>query len=393
MGNLLPLLFKSDFSNLTSFFSFLLQVLPQLAELQLSTAVRVTDAGLKMVAEAAPELQCLKLAGNHAVGDKGLDALRGCAGLKMLDLSFCGGFGDSAGKIIGDRFPLLEGLAISRWRVGDKFLHGLFEGGGRLTKLEAMDLSGLGISDRGIKVLVEGCGDRLISLQLRQCRQVTDVGLEYISEGCQLLGNLDIGYNDNCTGEGVSALGAMKSLRSLSLSQVRLVDNDTVAALAAESRLVSLNISWCGLLTDVSTEFIAKCLSLRDLNMSGVKNLTDTGVQEIASLPKLRSVKLCYCSNLTSRSAELLAAAQNAPLCEVDVRSLPALSADDLSILRRNCAVVYAADDEFGNILPARRTFWTARRRLPRDSGGLHGAGTAGAIAERASNFSANSRR
>lgn len=172
-------------------------MLPQLAELQLSTAVRVTDAGLNMVAEAAPRLQCFKLTGNHAAGDKGLDTLRGCAGLKILDWSFCRCFGDNAEKIIGDRFPLLEGLAISRWSVGDKFLHGQFEGDGRLTRLEAMDLSGLRISDRGIKVLVEGCYDRLTSLHLMQCRQATEVGPGCISEGCKVLENLDIGYNDN----------------------------------------------------------------------------------------------------------------------------------------------------------------------------------------------------
>jgi Leucine Rich repeat len=338
--------------------------LPKLVELQLSTAVQLTDAGVAAVAEHCPQIRTLKIAGNHAITDRAVGALRSCRSLEMLDLSFCSLLTDAAAKDLA-ALPALTTLSVARWNVTDAFVQDLLcgGGGGGGKALKDLNLAGCAaISDGALDHISVHAAERMEALHLRQCRRVSDAGLELLVRSCTALRELDISCNDNITADAVGLLGEMGSLRVLKASQMSNVSDAAVARLAAAGQLTSVRLSWCPLLTDAAADSLAGCRSLTEVNLSGVKLLTDAGVYALASLPALKRVKLTYCGRLSNAAVDALAGAANAPLKEVDVRSCRRIHAEKLEELRACCETLH---DSTRVSQPARK-IWSCRRSLPR---------------------------
>jgi Leucine Rich repeat len=311
--------------------------LPNLVCLHLSTAVNLTDAGAMVLAEFCPQLRRLKINGSHTVTDLAVRALSSLRGLETLDLSFCTLLTDASGGFLANYSALTE-LHVKQWTsITDGFVRDLFANRASQGLVE-LSLSGCSnLSDSSLTAIVAAIGEHLQVLRINRCRRISDAGIALLAAQCVNLQELDIGYNDTLTSEGVGLLENMPKLQALRATNVPNTTDAAVARLATAGLLTVVELSWCPLLSDASAEALANCQGLQDVNLNGVKLLTDVGVGALAALPALETLKLMYCVEVGDESARALAGAANAPLNEIDVRRCRRISAKELDLLRESC--------------------------------------------------------
>lgn len=339
----------------------MVSALPALVEIQLSTTVALTDAGVLAIARFCPQVRVLKISGIHQITDMAVRSLRTCKHMHTLDLSFCSKFSDAAAVDLA-AMPALVSLSVSRWSITDMFVKNLFANGGGAA-IASLSLSGCSeLSDLALVHACSGAGSRLRSLKLRHCRRITDAGLDALVSNCVVLESLDISSNDMVTADGVARLGNISTLRSIDANSVANISDAAVAQLVESGLLTSISLSWCPQLSDGTAQCLSACPGLVHVNLSGCKRLTDLGVTALAALPVLEKIGLMYCGELTSASLRTLATAANAPLKEVDVRFVRNLDGDMLEHLRANCDVVH---DSIAPIAEGQgQRIWTCRREI-----------------------------
>lgn len=317
----------------------MLTTLHNLRDLELSMAVAVTDEGVTGIAQLCPDLRSFKVNSNHVITRRAVHALSTCLKLEVLDLNFCGRFGDDAAPYIS-RMPKLTSLSIARWKITDSFFKTLFRKD-RCSQLNVLGLNGCeALTYKAVKYISQGTGLSLKHLNLRSCRRMNDPALEYIVHRCPKLEFIDISYNDNITPNGIGLLRGLNSLRNIQVSQCANATDSAVSLVCESGQLVSVKLSWCQQLTDRSAHALAACRSLTQVNLSGCRRLTDDAVLVLAELPSLERVKLTYCASLTDDSADFLANASNKPLLEVDLRRCRGIGSDAMDRLRKQCVLL-----------------------------------------------------
>lgn len=152
----------------------------KLRSINLSFCVGICDAGLRHLARM-PQLEAVNLRACDNITDVGVSYLaEGGAKLNQLDVSFCDKITDAALQHISQA------------------LYGL----------RSLSLSACPVTDEGIKRIARELAD-LDTLNIGQCRHVTDAGLQTVAETCSNLKYIDL-YG--CTG---ISRGAMESLMKM----------------------------------------------------------------------------------------------------------------------------------------------------------------------------------
>lgn len=157
--------------------------LKKLKSVNLSFCVGICDAGLRHLARM-PQLESINLRACEYITDTGVSYLaEGGAKLSQLDVSFCDKITDSA----------LQHISQS--------LYGL----------RSLSLSACPVTDDGIKRIARMLAD-LDTLNIGQCRHLTDAGLHTVAETCKNLKYIDL-YG--CTGISRAAMESLMKMPKL----------------------------------------------------------------------------------------------------------------------------------------------------------------------------------
>lgn len=134
-----------------------------------------------------------------------------------------------------------------------------------LPSLEILDLGGCsGITNTSLQLISAGL-KRLKRLNLRSCRQVSDLGI------CHLAG-LD--------GESIEGT---QSLEYLGLQDCQKLSDDSLKYVSIGlNQLRSINLSFCSGVTDFGLKHLAKMSSLKELNLRSCDSVSDTGMAYLA---------------------------------------------------------------------------------------------------------------
>lgn len=151
-------------------------------------------------------------------------------------------------------FTMLNFSSLSQTNTRISTLH-LYRLLNRFQNLESLSLSGCTeLPDSGLSLLPRH-GSKLQSLHLDCCFGITDSGLSCVASGCSLLVILSL-YRCNVTDYGLEALS-----------------NSCLA-------LEDLNLSYCSRISDYGVRAISQnCRRLRAIRMSYCRNLTGAGFQ------------------------------------------------------------------------------------------------------------------
>jgi len=140
--------------------------------------------------------------------------------------------------------------------------------------MTALSLAGKGLASADLNELR---GLRLTKLSLGRNPGIADDAIPIIVELFPDLRSLSIG-NTSVTGVGVSKLAALKNLRSVDLSRLKL-DDAGLEALAAMP-LLSIEF-YMSNVTDEGLRILAKSRTLRELKLLGATGVTQKGVDEL----------------------------------------------------------------------------------------------------------------
>lgn len=201
---------------------------PQLESISLAFCRTITGIGLAYLAKNCPRLVSMNLSECALIADDGFCAVaQTCTSLKLVELSKCYGLSNLAVQHLlrlpflismniggcseitdqafaGIRCPVMERLNLNNiGRLTDTALIALAEGCPGLKELE---LCGSQITDIGIVRLVSKC-TKIVKLNLRGCRQVSDAGLGFLSDRCSALQYIDLSRcSRRVTEEGILSL-------------------------------------------------------------------------------------------------------------------------------------------------------------------------------------------
>ena len=140
------------------------------------------------------------------------------------------------------------------------------------------------INDESIEDIVTIYGQSIISLNLKSCWSITDKGLLSITLKAPFITTLNLNSVWNLTDVGISSLSNLTSLKTLDLSNCRKVtDVGVLAVLSGCNTLENLELSYCKNLTDKIFNHII-WPNIKKLNIQRCTNITDAGFAYWASL-------------------------------------------------------------------------------------------------------------
>jgi hypothetical protein len=152
--------------------------------------------------------------------------------------------------------------------------------------LRTLELSGCThITDRTLKALSQYC-TKLVNLDLTRCLEISDIGVNYLSEKLQSLESLLL-YADSHLGySSMSALSQLQKLRRIDLCGIpSLASSGLIEILKASGNSIEyLNLSWCVNLTEDAISFIVQHQSLpniQSLSLFGIKNISHQGIRSL----------------------------------------------------------------------------------------------------------------
>lgn len=230
----------------------------RLQTLVMDGCYKITNRGLLQMAEGCPELRKINLSRcSYRVTDKGVLAVaENCPRLKEVVLAYLSEVTDTSCVRLCEMCPDLEVVTLMFSGVSEKGVRALT----KLRKLKVLDISSLpGISPADVASLTQYCPDleamnvslnpqiddtcllqvvkygrKLHLLQCVSCH-VTDHFMNEVGKLTKTLKNLDIGWCQAVTDDGIRSLSATcQSLRYLGLIRCDAVTADAVEELVAK---------------------------------------------------------------------------------------------------------------------------------------------------------------
>lgn len=329
-----------------------LKVRDGILSLNISNAKEITDFGLAMVARNSPCLRDLNIAGCSNITDVGLREVgMNCSKLQSLNISACPEIDGSGLVALAESCRLLSKLNISKcprienWsikkiffecraledvtvasmnKIGDEEVRVLAQNCANLISLHAADCPY--ISDTSIQILAQSCVDldlldvsrtemqyrisdvsmlalgqkshSLRTLRAAGCDNISDVGLNWLTDGCKVIEELDLG---RCTKVcfyfflcAVAVFDVMLTLLACILGYnthrmriLRLHANYNVQyVFYVFNAFFTLQVTDAGL-RSIGTH----CHALTKFDISHAKMVTDVGISSLSSgCPNLRHV-------------------------------------------------------------------------------------------------------
>ncbi|KAJ3108550.1 hypothetical protein HDU97_000832 [Phlyctochytrium planicorne] len=159
------------------------------------------------------------------------------------------------------------------------------------------------IDDDVVRNVMDFCGKSIRVLNLRNCWQVTDKGIQEIANYGSGLERIILASVWDITDNGLAGLAeGVTNLRFIDLSNCRkLTDNGILSILSNAPTIVNMQMSYCKNLSDTAMNHTTWA-SLRAINMQRCTGITDAGFGEWEKLGRpfdLRELVLSDCSFLS----------------------------------------------------------------------------------------------
>ncbi|XP_019781444.2 F-box/LRR-repeat protein 14 isoform X1 [Tursiops truncatus] len=275
------------------------QEIGSLRALNLSLCKQITDSSLGRIAQYLKGLEVLELGGCSNITNTGLLLIAwGLQRLKSLNLRSCRHLSDvGIGHLAGMTRSAAEGcLGLEQLtlqdcqKLTDLSLKHISRG---LTGLRLLNLSFCGgISDAGLLHLSHM--GSLRSLNLRSCDNISDTGIMHLAMGSLRLSGLDVSFCDKVGDQSLAYIAqGLDGLKSLSLCSCHISDDGINRMVRQMHGLRTLNIGQCVRITDKGLELIAEHLSqLTGIDLYGCTRITKRGLERITQLPCLKVLNL-----------------------------------------------------------------------------------------------------
>ncbi|KAL3655799.1 hypothetical protein CASFOL_000195 [Castilleja foliolosa] len=242
-------------------------------------ACRLSDNGLKALVMSAPLLQSINLGQCSLLTANAVNLIADFLGsnLKELFIDDCQRINPMLVLTAFKKFTCLEVLSVAGIHsITDQIISEMVTVCGR--SIKELDLADcLKLTDHCLKIIGSNCTD-LHSLNISNLPNLTDLGMEYIANGCRSIRKLKLcrnEFSDEAMAAYIEITG--ESLTELLLNHMTKVGPNTALSLAKRSRkLLSLDVSWCRKITNEALGLIVdSCVSLKLLKVFGCRQITD----------------------------------------------------------------------------------------------------------------------
>lgn len=155
-------------------------------------------------------------------------------------------------------------------------------------------------------------GKQLRELRLAQCFRITDEAFLQLpaEQHFEALRILDLTDCNELQDAGLQKIvQAAPRLRNLVLAKCRnITDRGVLAVTKLGKNLHFLHLGHCSNITDHGVQALVKaCNRIRYIDFSCCAHLTDDSISMLATLPKLKRIGLVKCANITDYSIRALA--------------------------------------------------------------------------------------
>ncbi|XP_036366680.1 dynein regulatory complex subunit 6-like isoform X3 [Octopus sinensis] len=253
---------------------------PNVSHIYLADCQRLTDICLRYLA-TCKQLTILNLAECINFSD-GICAIK----LRELNLSNCVHLGDMSLIIISKKLQNLTYLSLS---FCDNISESSLEALGQAPNLISLDISGSSCSDQSISAI--GKRARMKNINISQCTNITDLGLQKFAKQCPGLEQIDLSHCLQITDVAIKNLAfCCRLLSCVKLSGCKFITDLTLQYLSGVCHyLVQLDLNGCSLITDKGMKYVQKgCNWLRILNILYCKSISKN-VPEAACIINSRS--------------------------------------------------------------------------------------------------------
>ncbi len=245
-----------------------------LQSLDLAGCSRVSNNGLFYISLNMKKIQHLNLRSCRMISDQGMSHLAGknnniTKGLQVLEelgLQDCQKITDEGLKHICDGLRSINKINLSFCvSVTDTGLKSL----GKMQNLKELNLRSCdNISDIGIGFLAEEGGKQLTHLDTSFCANVTDTAAKYIANGIPELRSLAMA-NCSVSDEGLlNICKSLKKLETLNIGQCKQVTDKSLEVLAQELRnLKQIDLYGCAKVSEIALQKVRRMPNIADLNL------------------------------------------------------------------------------------------------------------------------------
>ncbi|KAJ8611313.1 hypothetical protein CTAYLR_006621 [Chrysophaeum taylorii] len=261
-------------------------------EILIGGASELTDDGVSELAAACPAVTTVDISGASRVTDVGLRALAvHCRNLRQLNVGGCAGLCGPGLAALGERCKQLVSMRLARcgraatgWALA-AFVKGC---GQNLTTLDASHC--LLLNDADCNSIAKYCPS-LTWLSLADSRQVGDVGVVAIGNGCQSLQKLSLARSElphRLTDIALLSVaeGCGHALRDLDLRGCEMVTDVGVSWIAHQTgaSLTTINLRGCNRVGNGGCRALAEnCRALRRIDLHGARRVTDVGIRVLGA--------------------------------------------------------------------------------------------------------------
>ena len=142
------------------------------------------------------------------------------------------------------------------------------------------------MNDRRLALLSQSSGRRMGSLDLGDCRNLTDAGLASLSSltGLQTLNLRECG---KITDAGLSSLSSLTGLQTLNLNYCYKITDAGVSSLSSLTGLQTLDLAYCDKITDAGVASLSSLTGLQTLILYDCDRITDAAVSFFSSTVKI----------------------------------------------------------------------------------------------------------
>ncbi len=287
----------------------------RIERLTLTNCTKLTDLSLQPLVDGNRSLLALDVTGLDQLTDRTMLAVAdNCLRLQGLNVTGCKKLTDISIAAVAKNCRHLKRLKFNSCvQLTDNSILTVAD---HCTHLLEIDLYGLmSLESPAITALLTSC-THLRELRLAHCSRITDSAFLDIPHGpghpkhFDSLRILDLTDCNELGDRGVERIiSTCPRLRNLILAKCRNITDRAVFAITKLGKnLHYIHLGHCARITDLSVEALAKaCNRIRYIDLACCVSLTDTSITKLAGLPKLKRIGLVKCNGITDRSIYALA--------------------------------------------------------------------------------------
>lgn len=287
----------------------------RIERLTLTNCSKLSDISLQPLIDLNRSLLALDVTGlEHLTDYTMMTVADNCLRLQGLNVTGCKKLTDASIVAIARNCRHLKRLKFNNCSLlTDKSIMNIAQNSANLLEIDLFGLHNL--ESPAVTALLTSC-PHLREMRLAHCSRVTDeafLDIEWDPEmprPFEALRILDLTDCSEIGDKGVEKIvQTCPRLRNLILAKCRQITDRAVFAITKLGKnLHYIHLGHCARITDISVEALAKaCNRIRYIDLACCSLLTDESVVQLAGLPKLKRIGLVKCAGITDHSIEQLA--------------------------------------------------------------------------------------